>query len=555
MKKKISLKTMLIMLALVPLILAVVIIAFASSRVVVNNLKQNTREELMLAAKGLREYYEYDFTNEYDLVDGFIKYDTSYIDSINRTGVDLTLFKGNMRFMTTIKDSGGKRIEGTPASAAVWEAVRGGSDYYSDNVKINGIDYHVYYMPIVSKGKVIGMAFSGKPATQIQEAVKSIYMLIIEISAGLILFFMLIAWPASKRIADPLKEVADRIEHLLDVSKSTKIKTTSNIYETSQLILAANEISSVLAEAAGKIHDTAFSLADDVKSTAVLANNSSDSATGIASSMRDLAKTTASMADSVHHISGNISDMGSIIAQAVNNVDNLHTNSQAMNKANSEALECIENVEKSADKSTEAAKIITDRIKSTNESINKIEEMVQIIAAIASQTNLLSLNASIEAARAGEAGRGFGVVAAEIKKLAAQSRESAEQIESIVEEIGALSGECVNAAEDIRALLDEERSVLSTAQGKFRELDSKINASVRETESVAEITARLDGIKDTILSAVENLAAISEETSATNEEVAASAGTIADSVKKVSDHTQSMNGLAEDLKEAVEYFH
>lgn len=138
---------MLIMLALVPLILAVVIIAIASSRVIVSNLKQSTREELMMAAKGLREYYEYDFTNQYDLVDGFIKYDTSYIDSINRTGVDLTLFKGNIRFMTTIKGSDGKRIEGTPASASVWEAVRAGNDYYSDNVQINGTDrlLHAYY--------------------------------------------------------------------------------------------------------------------------------------------------------------------------------------------------------------------------------------------------------------------------------------------------------------------------------------------------------------------------------------------------------------------------
>ena len=117
-----------------------------------------------------------------------------------------------------------------------------------------------------------------------------------------------------------------------------------------------------------------------------------------------------------------------------------------------------------------------------------------------------------------------------------------------------MSGECVEAADDIKTLLDEERNVLLRTQGKFKELDSKINASVKETESVSEITRKLDGIKDTILDAVNNLAAISEETSATNEEVAASVEMIACNVKKVSDDTQILDELAEDLQEVVDYF-
>ncbi|MBQ9433714.1 MAG: cache domain-containing protein, partial [Synergistaceae bacterium] len=121
--KNISLKSMLIMLSLIPLILAVVIIASSTSRIFVSSLNQSTKESLMVASRALKEYYEYDIVNGYDLVDGFIRYDTSYIDSMRITGVDLTLFKENIRFMTTIMDSDGKRIEGTPASDAVWRAV------------------------------------------------------------------------------------------------------------------------------------------------------------------------------------------------------------------------------------------------------------------------------------------------------------------------------------------------------------------------------------------------------------------------------------------------
>ena len=550
-KRQFSIRKMLIIIELAPLILAVSVVAVVTSRIVTGNLKANTKEELIVASQALKEFYENSIKNS----DGkFPAYDTAYIDAMKITGVDLTLFKNNIRFMTSITNAEGKRIEGTPASDAVWRAVSTGNDYYSDSVKINNINYHVYYMPLKKGSQVIGMAFSGKPATLIQAAQRNIYVIIGSISAALVMLFMITATIIAGHIADPLKEVARDIEKLSEGNLDVHVKSKSRINETAQLLKAAETLGNVLRDSIGKIHDSAFSLTDTVKITAAMADESSHSAEQISSSMQSLAKITMSMVTSVQDINDTIINMGGVIEQAVENVDSLNKHAEAMSTAKTEALEYIENAASASVNSSRAIDVISDRIKTTNSSISKIDEMVKIISDIASQTNLLSLNASIEAARAGEAGRGFGVVAAEIKKLAEQSNESANQIKEIVTEIGSYSRECVEQAANVKEIIIEEGELLSTTEEKFKKLDDNIHASLNEISSVSEITAKLESIKDTILNAVSSLANISEQTSATNEEVAASIDVIAENVKQVAKDTNTINELAGDLREAVSHF-
>ncbi|MCR5250948.1 MAG: cache domain-containing protein [Lachnospiraceae bacterium] len=553
-KKKLSMKAMLLMFALIPLISVVVLLFFVTSSIMVDNLEDNTKEELMVATKALQEYYEYDLINDNDLVDGFLEYDTTYIDSMKSTGVDLTVFRDNIRFMTTIYGADGKRIEGTPASDAVWAAVSGGSDYYSDDVVINGKDYYVYYMPLKSSAGVCGMAFSGKPADQIKAAERHIYLVIALIGLAGIAVFAVIAWLISLKVSSPLKAVAAGMEKLSNGDTDIQINEVSKIQETTQIIDSAEKLGEVLRDSIGKIRSSSDSLNGRIANTAEMASDSSSAATQIADSMQALTQTTMTMAASVQDINDNMIHMGEMIGQAVSNVNNLNTNSTAMSDANQEAAECINRVISSSERSSEAVEDIAKRINATNESIAKINEMVALITSIASQTNLLSLNASIEAARAGEAGRGFAVVAEEIKALAEQSDVSANQIKDIVSEIGESSTKCVEQAKKVRELIADEKELLIVTQDKFEKLESNISGSVEEIASVAEVTGQLETIKDTILNAVTDLSAISEETSATNEEVAASIAGVADNVSSVSENTNIMNGLSAELKDAVAYF-
>ena len=142
-----NLKATLIYLALVPLTVGLIILGIVSYNILKSTIDDDIMEELTIASSGLREYYEYNLMNDYNLTDGFLTYaPEEYIDKIaGSTGIDLTIFNNNIRFMTSIIGSDGNRIEGTEASEAVWKAVSAGNDYYTDDVVINGIDYYVYY--------------------------------------------------------------------------------------------------------------------------------------------------------------------------------------------------------------------------------------------------------------------------------------------------------------------------------------------------------------------------------------------------------------------------
>ncbi|MBR6293490.1 MAG: hypothetical protein IKR54_02760, partial [Lachnospiraceae bacterium] len=105
-----------------------------------------------------------------------------------------------------------------------------------------------------------------------------------------------------------------------------------------------------------------------------------------------------------------------------------------------------------------------------------------------------------------------------------------------------------------KALIDEEKSLLSTTLEKFKALDSNIKSSVGEIAGIAEVTKNLETIKNKVASSISDLSAISQQTSATNEEVSATTEAVASNMHRLSNDSDSMSKVAKELEEAVAYF-
>lgn len=552
MKKKMGYLQVILMIGCIPMIAAIVALTVYASAKMKNELIDSTYLRLKACSTSVEQYFTWDIRE--DILE---KDDISYqfIDSLQEEHIEQTLFMGDERFITSIVDEDGKRIEGTKADPKVWETVKAGNDYMADGVKINGERYYVYYMPVRSDdGEILGMAFSGERESAVRNAISGMLRSLVLLAGCMIVLFTAILVYLSFRIRKPLLATAEYIDCIANGDLSGNLEVKSVIREVTILIQASAALKEKLNSIVTEVDGHATQLDNNMESLNALTSASSKGANQIRQAIDELSKTAVSLAENVQSVNARMMEMGDNVTAIHSETVTLNENSDKMDHANRNASESMNLVLTSSHTSSAIIEEMIVQVKATNEAIASISKAVELISDITSQTNLLSLNASIEAARAGQAGRGFAVVATEIKQLADQSSQGAATIKNIADDILEKSNKSVELTERMRALAEKEQADIGSAKTGFDTLSQIIEANVATAGTIAEKTKNLEELKQTIINNITELSAISEENAASNEEVTANVSSIAESIDRISEDTGMIKKVSADLEEQMKYF-
>ncbi|MCR4990036.1 MAG: methyl-accepting chemotaxis protein [Lachnospiraceae bacterium] len=369
-----------------------------------------------------------------------------------------------------------------------------------------------------------------------------------------IIAFATLAVFIARIISKPLTTVANTIVKLGTGDVTVDCNAHSIIKETVSIIDAFKSLRGALTSSMKAVKDSAFVLSDAIVNVDGMTGNNVESVSQINIAIGEVASTSQSVAENAQTMAEKAVELGDDIEFLNDNVKRLYEESQTIKQANNEATACMRSVYSGAKESVEAMQDITDKISETNSAISDIGSALQSIESIATQTNLLSLNASIEAARAGEAGRGFAVVADEIRSLADSSAQSAKEIKQIIENIIVLSNGTVEISNRVFEVVNKERTDIEQAQEKFNMLSESVEASINDIDSIKNLTGQLDKVKEELTNTTTELGAISEELGASAEEVAASCQTVTDACTDTQTSTVKMREINEDMSNAIDYF-
>lgn len=374
------------------------------------------------------------------------------------------------------------------------------------------------------------------------------------ISLLVVIIGIVIALGTARTIANPLREVMERMRAMAEGDLSHKPLETNLQDEIGQLIHATNTMNDNNRELLHHIYQVSEQINGESTTLTTSAKEVRAGSEQVAATMEDLAGGAETQAT-------HASNLSSMMTQFTSRVQEANDNGEQIGQSSKQVLHMTNDGTQLMDQSNEQMEVI-DQI--VQEAVQKVEgldahskeisELVSVIQDIAEQTNLLALNAAIEAARAGEHGQGFAVVADEVRKLAEEVSHSVTDITGIVNRI---QNESSNVSSSLRSGYEEVTegtSQIRSTRETFQQISSAVEEMVNRIQVVSGNLEQINSSSKEMGSSIEEIAAISEESAAGVEQTSAQSQQASSAMDEVASSSSDLADLAEQLDSLVGRF-
>jgi len=484
----------------------------------------------------------------------------SLVDNIKaKSGMDVTFFYGDKRIMTSVIDENGARVLNSPAGEIIVEKVlKGGEEYFSDAVSLDGQMNYGYYVPVYQKSgeTPIGMVFVGTDKTAKNQAINKIVYIIICVVVGVMLLCILFTVVFSRSVTISLNKSIRLVQMVakgdlgvkLDkglLVRNDEIGDLSNALQTLQ-----NELRNILTQ----IGTNAGAIQNESDRLEKMATETVETMRNVETAVMNLARSADEQADNSEKTSNNVQQIGERIAETVSEVEILNGNAADMQISSEKTAETMRKLHTINEQVQESIKRITIQTDETNEAARQIKAATELITGIAEETNLLALNASIEAARAGEHGRGFAIVASQIQKLAEQSNTSSHAIEEIIASLMNNSNEAVIEMKNAQEIIGSQSDSLKDTETIVAEVSKGIVKSLDGIRQIDKITKLLQTEREEIIDAVKELTEIAELNAANTQQTSTDTNAVTNNFELVEESARQMKVIAGQLDDCVKHF-
>jgi len=479
---------------------------------------------------------------------------TEVVDSLKKAIEEpVTIFAGDTRISTNIIDNG-KRILGTKAQANVIEKVLTEGEDYVGSVKIIGENYEAIYVPIKdSTGNVVGMFFVGEQSKFINSEINKQMTHITIICLIILIAAIVVSTLLTRRIIKRIKNVVDDMV-LIGEGDFTVRSNMKSGDEIQLLADTQNKMAEGLSKLVLKIREICTELSLSSDTLAATSQETTATAEEISRALNDIADTTTIQARETDNGLNKALELSANIQKVTQSIDDIISMFNDASILNNNGLKIVELLSKKTEQSNEASERVNTAISEMDISSQKINIIMNTITEIASQTNLLSLNASIEAARAGDAGRGFSVVASEIRKLSEQSATAANDISKIIDGIQTQSKKAVSEMNITKVVITDQGKAVEETKQIFGKISLTILNLKNEVDKIDEMNKEMTSKKVDIINVMEEISASAQQNSAATEQISASSQEQVSGMEEVAKTAEHLNFIALNLNSEIEKF-